>query len=128
MIGIEPGYNANNLRIYADAGTYLWPSGNMKFSHREQLGIVLLNPDFTLRPEIGVGLHQRFYRNGMYLTTTSGQVFQPEAPDYFWNCFAGLRINIPYSNMVVSTKVYRLQNFEDNRPDWNFGLQFACRL
>jgi hypothetical protein len=128
MIGIEPGYNANYFRVFADAGTYMWPSGNLKFSHREQIGLAILDPDLFARPEIGIGLHQRYYRSEGNITTPTGIVSMEKQPDLFWQSFFGIRFNIPYSNMVVSTRMYRLENFNGTGHDWNFGLQFACRL
>lgn len=128
MIGVEPGYNANYFRVFADAGTYMWPSGNLKFSHREQIGLVILDPDLSARPEIGVGLHQRYYRSDGNITTPAANAILEKQPDLFWQTFAGIRFNIPYSNMVVSTRVYRLENFDGSGHDWNFGLQFACRF
>jgi hypothetical protein len=128
MFGIEPGYNANHFRVFADAGTYGWFSGSMKWSHREQVGVAIFDPDLFARPELGVGLHQRYYRSGEYQTTPTGQVFVNTPADFYWQTFAGIRFNIPFSNMVVSTRAYRLENFDGSGHDWNFGLQFACRL
>ena len=128
MIGIEPGYNANYFRVFADAGTYIWPSGNLKFAHREQMGFVLLDPDLFARPEIGFGLSQRYYRNGVNVITSTGNTFVEAAPDFYWQGFMGIRFNVPYSNMVICTRTYRLENFDGSGHDWNFGLQFACRF
>jgi hypothetical protein len=128
MVGIEPGYNFNHVRLFADAGTHWWPSGNMTWAHREQVGIALFNPDLFIRPEFGAGLHQRYYRSEVRMQTSSGEQFVRTPTDFYWQGFGGLRCNVPYSNIEISARVYRLQNLNTAAHDWNFGIQLAFRL
>lgn len=128
MIGFESGYNFSHVSVFADAGTHWWPGTSMSWAHREQVGIALLDPDAFLRPEMGIGLHQRYYRSGSIINTPTGDQFIRKQPDFFWHSFAGIRINIPYSNLTLSMRTFRLQEFEDLKADWNFGIQLSFRL
>jgi hypothetical protein len=125
MIGGESGYNFNHARIFADAGTRWWPDGNLTWAHRQQIGIVPFNPNWLLHPEIGIGLHQRYFRCTIFLMCDPPH--RPE-PEFYWQSFAGIRYAVPNSNVVMVMRAYRLQNFYTQRADWNFGIQLSFRL
>lgn len=128
MLGGEFGFNFDNLRLFADAGTRWWPNGDLTWANRQQIGFVPFNPNWKLHPEIGIGLHQRFFRSNTIIVTTMGDQLSRKSPEYYWQTFAGLRYAIPYSNVILGPRVYRLQEFTTNRVDWNFGIQLSFRL
>ena len=128
MLGAEYGYNFSQSRVFADAGIHYWPSRTMGWAYREQIGFVPFNPNWQLHPEIGMGLHQRLYRNEIVIQTPTGDQIVRKTPDYFWQTFAGVRYSIRYSNAVIGIRSYRLQNFETRGADWNFGIQLSFRL
>lgn len=128
MTGIEPGYNFSHLTLFSDVGTHWWPGGSMSWAHREQVGAVFFDTDWMIRPEIGIGLHQRYYRSGLIMNTPTGEQFIRRQPDFFWQSFAGIRVNIPYSNIVLCLRTFRMQQFDEQKADWNFGIQLGFRL
>lgn len=128
MIGVESGYNFNHFRLFGDAGVHWWPSGKMSWAYREQVGMALLNPNKIFRPEIGIGLQQRYFRGGNTITTPSGDIFQPYAPSMMHQAFMGIRVNIPASNMILSLRTYRIQEFRSSKVDWNIGIQLGFRF
>lgn len=128
MIGIESGYNLKNIRLFADAGTHWWPGGTMSWAHREQIGIVLFNPNWLVRPEFGAGLQQRYYRSGTIVSTPNGDQFVRKPHDLLWQSFGGLRVNVPATNMILSLRAYRIRAFQSPGTDWNVGIQLGFRL
>lgn len=128
MVGGEYGFNFDNFRLFADAGTRWWPNGNLTWAHRQQIGFVPFNPNNKIHPEIGIDLHQRYFRSYTTMVTPTGDQLIRNSPEYYWQTFAGIRFAIPYSNVVLGTRVYRLQDFSTKAADWNFGIQLSFRL
>lgn len=128
MVGAEYGYNFYNMRLFSDAGIHYWPSETMGWAYREQIGVVPFNPNRQLHPEIGLGLHQRQYRNEVVISTPTGDQIIRKSPDFYWQTFAGLRYSINHTNVVLGLRTYRLEEFSSNNVDWNIGLQVSFRL
>jgi len=114
--GIELGHNYNNLRIYGSAGVSYWPFRPPTTTFSGQFGIVLFNPNFIIRPEIGIG-YADWMINGKQDGLTQLHPSLPKAlvgkgSYQSWQAYGGLRIKIPYSSIDLGLRVYKIETLK----------------
>lgn len=113
-VGMELGYNFNHLRLYGSGGFSWWPSPVRKTTVNGEFGIVGLSPDKYIRPEAGIGLGEWFINEEDHpgkLHPAHGFPIAEKGQYPFWNAYAGMRMAIPYSNISLSLRMYRLNAF-----------------
>lgn len=130
--GMELGYNFNQLRLYGSAGFSWWPSPVPKTTISGQIGMVGFSPNQIFRPEAGMGLGEWFLTNpdkSGKLHPAAGFPIAEKGNYPFWNAYAGLRITVPYSNISLSMRIYRLSAFgKVNHTSFVPGLTCGFRF
>jgi hypothetical protein len=131
--GLELGHNFDHLRMYGSAGISYWPYRAPQVTLTGQLGIVAMNPDNKLRPELGAGISD-WWVNGdkenLYRLHPSMKSAMVNPGNYScWQVYAGARIAIPFSSVNLSLRIYRLETFKSpNYTSWYPGIVCGFRF
>jgi hypothetical protein len=135
LFGIEPNFNFNRMSINAFAGVGYWPWPAKKTAFAFQFGFIAVDPNNRIRPEIGFGYNGLLVRGPENAPIPIHPAKQ--APLYSsgnfngWHGYAGVRIDVPQSNMNISLRIYRLQfykpaSFSAFYPGIQLGFRFHC--
>jgi hypothetical protein len=131
--GLEFGYNFNSLRLYAAVGAGWWPSPVPQTTVSGNAGIILLSPDYWLRPELGCGFTEWMLRSEQdqagKLQPAKAFPHLPPGNYNAWQAYSGIRIAVPESSVNLGLRIYRLQSIRPgNYSGFYPGLQFGFRF
>jgi hypothetical protein len=131
--GFEMGHNFANLRIYGAAGISYWPFRPPNVTLTGQFGIVGFNPNFPIHPEIGIGYSEwaisKNYDGSVPLHPSIKNVLVGKGNYQMWHAYAGLSIKVPYSNIDLSLRIYKMETLKPQGHDsWYPGIVCGFRL
>lgn len=132
-LGLELGHNFDHFRIYGAGSFSYWWMRRPDATFTGEIGILPLNPNFMIRPDIGIGysdwIIQGKYDGAVPLHPSMSKVLVDKGSYQMWHVYGGLRIMVPFSNIDLGLRMYKMETLNPKgHQAWYPGFICAFRF